>query len=71
MTAESSTRNGYVSLMPALKILATRWRRFRRERLVTLDDRLRQEDLSSHMARDIGLNDTGVIYDSRRCDRGP
>ncbi|WID96168.1 hypothetical protein QO058_26110 [Bosea vestrisii] len=71
MTAESSTKNGYVSLMPALKILATRWRQFQRERLVRLDDRLDQEELSRHMARDIGLNDTGVIHDGRHCDRGP
>ncbi|MCV9938500.1 hypothetical protein OIU35_19310 [Boseaceae bacterium BT-24-1] len=71
MTAETSRKNGYVSLMPAWKMLVTRFRRFQRERLVTLDDRLGPEGLSRHMARDVGLNDTGVIHDGRHCDREP
>lgn len=70
MSAEISRNREYVSLMPTLQRLLARWRRFRRERLVALDDRLDQEGLSPHMARDVGLNNASVIYDSRRSDRG-
>lgn len=68
MSVETSRNNGYVSLTPALQALLTRWRRFRRERLVALDDRLDQEGLSPHMARDVGLNDASLIYDRSRME---
>lgn len=70
MSAEVSRSNGYVSLPPVLQALIASIRRFRRNRLVALDDRLDQEGLSPHMARDVGLNDASLIYDSRRSDRG-
>ncbi|MCP4562635.1 MAG: hypothetical protein GY873_38130 [Bosea sp.] len=70
MSAEVSRNNRYVSLAPALQALLIRWRRFRHERLVALDDRLDQEGLSPHMARDVGLSDASLIYDSRHSDRG-
>ncbi|WP_129158066.1 hypothetical protein [Bosea sp. Tri-44] len=70
MTAEVSRKNGYVSLMPAIKAALFRLRQFQRNRLVALDDRLDQEGLTAHMARDIGLDDASLIYDSRRADRG-
>lgn len=70
MSAEISRNNGYVSLIPVLQALVIRWRRFRRERLVALDGRLDQEGLSPHMARDVGLNDASLIYDSRRTEFG-
>lgn len=69
MSAEACRRNGYVSLMPMLKAAWARTRRFRRSRLVTLDDRLEQEGLTAHMARDLGLNDASLLYDSCRADR--
>jgi hypothetical protein len=47
-----------------------RIRQFQRNRLVALDDRLDQEGLTPHMARDVGLNDASLIHDSRRADRG-
>lgn len=71
MSAEICTSNRYVSLMPVLKTALARIRRFQRNRLVALDDRLEQEGLSPHMARDIGLSDASLIYDSRRADREP
>lgn len=70
MSAEICRSNGYVSLPPALRALLASIRRFRRNRLVALDDRLDQEGLSPHMARDVGLSDASLIYDSRRSDRG-
>ncbi|WP_126112859.1 MULTISPECIES: hypothetical protein [unclassified Bosea (in: a-proteobacteria)] len=70
MSAEVSRNIGYVSLMPALRATLARIRQFRRSRLVALDDRLDQEGLSPHMARDLGLNDASLIYDSSRADRG-
>lgn len=69
MSAEVSRNNGYVSLLPALQAVLLRIRRFRRNRLVAFDDRLEQEGLTAHMARDVGLSDTSLIYDSRRSDR--
>lgn len=71
MSAEICRSNGYVSLMPALRIVLTRIRQFQRNRLVALDDRLDQEGLTPHLARDVGLNDASLIYDSRRADREP
>lgn len=68
MSAEVSRSNGYVSLTPAVQAILTQWRRFRRNRLIALDDRLDQEGLSPHMARDLGLNDASLIYDRRRAD---
>lgn len=70
MSAEISRSNGYVSFKPAFLALNAAIRRFRRNRLIALDDRLDQEGLSPHMARDVGLNDASLIYDSRRSDRG-
>jgi hypothetical protein len=70
MSAEVSRSNGYVSLPPALRVLIASIRRFRHNRMVALDDRLDQEGLSPHMARDVGLNDASLIYDSRHSDRG-
>lgn len=71
MSAEICTSNRYVSLMPILKTALARIRRFQRNRLVALDDRLDQEGLTPHMARDVGLNDASLIYDSRRADCEP
>lgn len=71
MSAEVSRNNGYVSLMPILRAVLARIRQFQRNRLVALDDRLGQEGLSPHMARDVGLSDASLIYDSRRADREP
>jgi len=71
MSAEVSRNNRYVSLMPILRAVLTRIRQFQRNRLVALDDRLGQEGLSPHMARDVGLSDASLIYDSRRADREP
>ncbi|CAD5300395.1 conserved hypothetical protein [Bosea sp. 62] len=70
MSAEVSRNNGYVSLMPALRAVLARIRQFQRNRLVALDSHLDQEGLSPHMARDVGLSDASLIYDSRRADRG-
>lgn len=70
MSAEVCRSNRYVSLMPMLKAALARIRQFQRNRLVALDDRLDQEGLSAHMARDVGLNDASLIHDSRRADRG-
>lgn len=70
MSAEICRSNGYVNLPPAIQALIAAIRRFRRNRLVALDDRLDQEGLSPHMARDVGLNNASLIYDSRRSDRG-
>lgn len=70
MSAEVSRSNGYVSLMPILLAVSARWRRFQRNRLIALDDRLDQEGLTAHMARDVGLSSASLIYDSRRSDRG-
>lgn len=70
MSAETCRSNGHISLPPALQTLIAAIRRFRHNRLVALDDRLDQEGLSPHMARDVGLNDASLIYDSRRSDRG-
>ncbi|MEI5664370.1 hypothetical protein WBO78_05470 [Bosea sp. CCNWLW174] len=70
MSAEVRRNNGYVSLMPALRAVLARIRQFQCNRVVALDDRLDQEGLSTHMARDIGLSDASLIYDSRRSDRG-
>lgn len=70
MSAEISRSNGYVSLLPSFQALSAYVRRFRRNRVVSLDDRLDQDGLSPHMARDIGLSDASMIYDSRRSDRG-
>ena len=69
MSAEVSRNNRYVSLMPVLQAILHRLRRFRRNRLVALDDRLEQEGLTAYMARDVGLSDASLIYDSRRSDR--
>jgi len=71
MSAEVSRNNRYVSLMPILRAVLTRIRQFQRNRLVALDDRLGQEGLSPHMARDVGLSDASLIYYSRRADREP
>lgn len=70
MSAEVSRSNGYVSLAPAVQAVLTRWRRFRRNRLIALDGRLDQEGLSAHLARDVGLSEASLIYDRRRsyCD---
>ena len=71
MTAETSRKNGYVSLMPSLKL---RWPRFlgrAQGSQVTLDARLDPEGLSAHMSRDIGLSDASLLYDSRHSDREP
>lgn len=71
MTAETSRKNGYVSLMPSLKL---RWPRFlgrTHGNKITLDARLDPEGLSAHMSRDIGLSDASLLYDSRRSDREP
>lgn len=65
MTAETSRKNGYVSLMPSLKL---RWPRFlgrAQGNQVTLDARLDPEGLSAHLSRDIGLNDASLLYDRR------
>ena len=70
MSAEISRSNGYLGLLPVFQALVAAARRFQRNRLVALDDRLDQEGLSPHMARDVGLNDASLIYDSRRSDRG-
>lgn len=70
MPAEASRNNGYVSLAPMLQAVLAPWLRFRRNRLVALDDRLDQEGLSPHMARDVGLCNASLIYDSRKADRG-
>jgi hypothetical protein len=69
MSAEVSRNNGYVSLMPVLQAVLAQWRRIQRNRLVGLDDRLEQEGLTAHMARDVGLSDASLIYDSSRSDR--
>jgi hypothetical protein len=71
MSAEISRKIGYVSLMPRLNAALARIRQLQRNRLVALDDRLDPEGLSPHMARDVGLNDASLIYDSRRADREP
>ena len=71
MSAETCRRNGYVSLIPALTMALARIRQLQRNRLVALDDRLDQEGLSPHMARDVGLSDASLLYDSRRADREP
>jgi hypothetical protein len=52
-----------------LQAVLLRIRRFQRNRLVALDDRIEQEGLTAHMARDVGLSDASLIYDSRRSDR--
>ena len=70
MSAEICRSNRYVSLMPMLGAALARIRQFQRNRLVALDDRLDQEGLTPHMARDVGLNDASLIHDSRRADRG-
>lgn len=70
MSAEVCRSNRYVSLMPTLNAALARIRQFQRNRLVALDDRLEQEGLTPHIARDIGLSDASLIYDSRRADRG-
>jgi len=70
MSAEICRSNGYVNLPLPLRALIASVRRFRRNRLVALDDRLDQEGLSPHMARDVGLSDASLIYDSRHSDRG-
>ncbi|HEV2508240.1 hypothetical protein [Bosea sp. (in: a-proteobacteria)] len=69
MSAEVSRNTGYVSLAPALRAVLARIRQFQRNRLVALDDRLDQEGLSPHMARDVGLSDASLIYDRSRADR--
>ena len=69
MSAEVSRNTGYVSLVPALRAVLARIRQFQRNRLVALDDRLDQEGLSPHMARDVGLSDASLIYDRSRADR--
>jgi hypothetical protein len=69
MSAEVRRSNGYISFTPALQALLAHWRRFQRNRLVALDNRLDQEGLSAHMARDVGLSSASLIYDSRRSDR--
>ncbi|HEV7328584.1 MAG TPA: hypothetical protein VGN91_26280 [Bosea sp. (in: a-proteobacteria)] len=69
MSAEVSRSNGYVSLSPTFRAVIARWRSFRRNRLIALDDRLDQEGLSAHMARDVGLSDASLIYDRSRTDR--
>jgi hypothetical protein len=71
MSAEISRNIRYVSPMPALRAAMARIRQFQRNRLVALDDRLDQEGLSPHMARDVGLSDASLIYDERRADREP
>ncbi|MGE7472643.1 hypothetical protein ACQKLX_24665 [Bosea sp. NPDC003192] len=69
MSAEVSRSNGYVSSVPVIQAVLARLRRFRRNRLIALDDRLDQEGLSAHMARDVGLTNASLIYDGRRSDR--
>jgi hypothetical protein len=71
MSAEISRNIRYVSLMPALRAAMARIRQFQRNRLVALNDRLEQEGLTAHMARDVGLSDASLIYDNRRADREP
>lgn len=68
MSAEVSRNRGYFSLVPALRAVLAHIRQFQRNRLVALDSRLDQEGLSAHMARDVGLNDASLIYDSRRAE---
>ena len=71
MTAEISRKNGYVSLIPALRL---RWARLlgrAQGRKVALDERFEPDGLSAHISRDIGLNDASLLYDSRRSDREP
>lgn len=70
MSAEVPRSNGYVTPSPLFQTVLAQWRRFRRNRLIALDDRLDQEGLTAHMARDVGLSDASLIYDSRRSDRG-
>ncbi len=70
MSADISRNNGYFSLNSIFGALISSIHRFWRNRLVALDDRLGQEGLSPHMARDVGLSDASLIYDSRRRDRG-
>jgi hypothetical protein len=69
MSAEVSRSNGYVSSVPVIQAVLARLRRFRRNRLIALDDRLDQEGLSAHLARDVGLTNASLIYDGRRSDR--
>lgn len=69
MTAEISRSSAYVSLMPRLKAVLSGLFRFRHQRVVALDERLDQQELSPHMARDLGLSDASLISDSRRADR--
>jgi|GEM_PF-3484904 len=71
MSAEVSRNNGYVSLRPMVRAVLARIRQFQRNRLVALDDRLDPEGLSPHMARDVGLSDASLVYNSRRADREP
>jgi hypothetical protein len=70
MPAEVTRNNAYVSLMPTRQAILAWWRRFRHNRQIALDDRLEQEGLTAHMARDVGLSDASLIYDSRRSNRG-
>ena len=70
MSADISRNNEYFSLNSIFRALISSIHRFQRNRLVALDDRLDQEGLSPHMARDVGLSDASLIYDSRRPDRG-
>jgi hypothetical protein len=69
MSAAIRRSNGYASHSSTFQAIIARWCRFRRNRMVALDDRLDQEGLSTHMARDVGLSDASLIYDSRRSDR--
>lgn len=71
MSAEISRDNRYIGLIPNLAALLRRWRRFQHNRVVALDERLDQEGLSPHMARDVGLSDASLIYDSRRAECRP
>ncbi|WP_332696580.1 hypothetical protein [Bosea sp. (in: a-proteobacteria)] len=71
MTAEASRNNGYVSLMSGLKARLIGFLQLPQGRKVALDERFEPEGLSAHMARDLGLNDASLVYDSRRSDREP
>lgn len=70
MSAEICRSNAYVGFLPTLSAALARLRQFWRRRVIVLDDRLEQEGLSPHLARDLGLNDASLVYDSRHADRG-
>lgn len=71
MTAETSRKNGNVSILPALRLRWPAFLRRRHEHRLALNEQLEPEGLSAHMTRDIGLNDARLTYDSRRSDCEP